>query len=93
MILTGKAVEVAEEFETLNDTLQKQFKIESTPLNEYDQTAFYLIQRMFEIDTAFRAALKSFFILYSGANVENQIPKLLTSLIKLSCDILPGKKS
>lgn len=88
MILTGKAVEVAEKFETLNDTLQNHFKLDSTPLNEEEQSNIYLIQRMFELDMKFREVLTVFFMVYTRAHTNNQIPKVVKALTELTLDIV-----
>jgi hypothetical protein len=88
MILTGKAAEFAEQFEAINDTLQKQFKLDSTPLNEEEQSNSYLIQRMFELDMKFREALTVFFMVYTRACLDNQIPKVVKALTKLTFDIV-----
>ena len=74
MILTGKAVEFAEEFETVFN----EIGAERIEMEEIDQIELFFCTRMFETDLSFRYFMKACITLYAS-----QAVKGMSGMIKL----------
>ena len=74
MILTGEAVEFAEEFETVFN----EIGAERIEMEEIDQIELFFCTRMFEINLSFRYFMKACIILYAS-----QAVKGMSGMIKL----------
>lgn len=83
MILTGKAVDYAEEFESLNAKIDLEQKSESTrkDLTEIEQINLYTLQRMAELDEGFRLFIQGCLLLFAESVKEHKESELISYLI------------
>ena len=89
MILTGKAVIAAEEFEKFIESFQAINP--ETPLKreltEKEQEYLFLITSMFEIDKNFSKIMTATFLIYKQAILKHKVKELADGLVKLTDEI------
>jgi len=89
MILTGEAVKYAEEFERVNAELERESNntrkdLTEKKLTEREQINLYTIQRMAELDDAFKAFIQGCLMLYAEATLHNKEIDLVYNLAEFA---------